>query len=189
MHERNCRVLTAKAESVSLLSATKLPIKLANDKVKSKLPWSQSCMDRESNAAQSLPEHSWDDHDESGSGDESCLRNRARSNRPHSPGFKKRCSRVKKFSGRTGDCNLNYGLKILKKLPGTVAGMTTNGHRVSHGLLQALPRPLGTEHSAVQRKCALSRRYIKANMVYIYVDPWTAYQRCHELRYDQFNSV
>ena len=41
---------------------------------------------------------------------------------------------------------LNYGLKTLKKLPGTVAGMITNGHSGSHGLLQALPRPLGIEH-------------------------------------------
>ena len=94
MHERNSRVLTAKAEPVSLLSATKLSIELDDDEVKSKLPRSQSSTDRESDAAQSLPEHSPDDHDENGSGDESRSRNRARGNRPHPPGFKELCSRV-----------------------------------------------------------------------------------------------
>ena len=58
-----------KVEPVSLLSATKLPIEPADDEVKSKLPRSQSSMDQESDAAQSPPEHSSDDHDESGSGD------------------------------------------------------------------------------------------------------------------------
>ena len=64
---------------------------------------------------------------------------------------------------------LNYELKTLKKLPGTVAGITTNGHSGSHRFLQALPRLLGIEHWAVPRKChgSLSRRFIKASMVYI----------------------
>ena len=105
MHERNGRVLTAKAEPVSLLSATKLSSELDDDEVKSKLPRSRSSTDRESDAAQSLPEHSSDDHDESGSGDESRSRNRARGNRPHPPGFKELCSRVEKFSGRIIDCD------------------------------------------------------------------------------------
>ena len=45
MHERNSRVLTAKAEPVSLLSATKLSIELDDDEVKSKLPRSRSSTD------------------------------------------------------------------------------------------------------------------------------------------------
>ena len=51
MHERNSRVLTAKAEPVTLLSATKLSIELDDDEVKSKLPRSRSSTDRESDAA------------------------------------------------------------------------------------------------------------------------------------------
>ena len=94
MHERNRRVLTAKAEPVSLLSATKLPIEPPDDEVNSKLPRSRSSTDRKSDVAQSPPEHSSDNHDESGSGDESRSRNRARGNRPHPPGFKELCSRV-----------------------------------------------------------------------------------------------
>lgn len=50
MQEWNRRVLTAKAELVSQLSAMKLPIE-ANDKVKSKLPRSRSSADRKSDAA------------------------------------------------------------------------------------------------------------------------------------------
>ena len=76
MHERNHRVLITKAEPVSLLSVTKPSIK-ADDEVKRKLQRSQSSMGWESDAAQSPPEHSSDDHDESGSGDESRSRNRA----------------------------------------------------------------------------------------------------------------
>ena len=94
MYKRNHRVLSAKVEPVSLLSATKLPIEPADDEVKSKLPRSRSSTDRESDAAQSTPQHFSDDHDESASGDESRSRNRARDNRPHPPGFKELCSRV-----------------------------------------------------------------------------------------------
>ena len=56
MHKQNCCVLTAKVERFSLLSATKLPIEPPDDEVKGKLPSSQSSTDRESDAAQSLPE-------------------------------------------------------------------------------------------------------------------------------------
>ena len=145
MHERNRCVLTAKAERFSLRSATKLPIEPPDDEVKGKLPSSRSSTDRESDAAQSPPEHSSNDHDKSGSGDKSRSRNRTRGNRSHPPGFKELCGRVEKFSGKTGDCDFELCM-VLKKLPRIVAGMTTNGYSGSHGLSQALPRPLDTEH-------------------------------------------
>ena len=111
MHEQNSCVLTAKAEPVSLLSATRLSTEPADDEVKSKLPRSWSSTDRESNTAQSLPEHSPDDHDDSGSGDESRSRNRTRGNRPHSPGFKELCTRVEKLSGRNDVCDFKLCLE------------------------------------------------------------------------------
>ena len=38
------------------------------------------------------------------------------------------------FVGEREIVTLNYGLNTLKKLPGTVAEMTINGHSGSHGL-------------------------------------------------------
>ena len=109
MHEQTDCMSTERVEPISLISASKLPVKV-EDEVKSKLPKSQSSAEK-SETAQSLPEQSSDDHDESGSGDDSHSRNCTRGNCPHLPGFKELCSRTEKFSGRTGDCDFELWLE------------------------------------------------------------------------------
>ena len=69
----------------------------------------------ESDAAQSPSEHSFDDHDESGSGDESHLRNYARGNHPHPPVFKKFVTEWQSLMGELVIVTLNYGLKASKE--------------------------------------------------------------------------
>ena len=141
LHEKSGHMSTERVEPVSLISASKLPVK-AEDKVKSKLPRLSSSAE-ESETTPSLPEHSSDNHDKGGSGDKSRSRNHTRGNCPHPQNF---AAEWRNLVGGQGIVISSCGSKTLKKLPEIVAGLRINMHSGSHGLLRVLPRPHGTEH-------------------------------------------
>ena len=137
----------------------------------------------------SSSEQSSDEQPSTESRDESRLGRRA-SCRPHPPGFKELSGRVEKFSGRTGDCDFELWLEDFEEASRDCGW---NDKQRAQWFSWFITGPAKTTwQKTLKSDEKASWKAIKK--VYqgqygIHLDPRTAYQRCHELRYDQFNSV
>ena len=110
--------------------------------------------------------------------------------RLHPPGFREVCNRVPKFSGSGGDSDFASWVEDFEEAS-TDCGWS-NTQRVRWfswfiaGPAKTTWRRALTETDRSSWK-AIKKMYL--GQYGIHLDPRTAYQRCHELQYEQFNSV
>ena len=109
---------------------------------------------------------------------------------PHPPGFRALCTRLEKFSVRTGDNDFEVWVEDFKEAT-TDCGW--NDQLQARWFAWFLAGPA---KSTWQRTLTSEDKKSWSRIVEVYcgqygvhLDPRTAYQRCHELQYSQFGSA
>ena len=110
--------------------------------------------------------------------------------RLHPPGFKQLCGRVPKFSGDKGDSDFALWVEDFEEASKDCGWSNTQRARwfswFIAGPAKTTWRRSLTEADRSSWK-AIKKVYL--GQYGIHLDPRTAYQRCHELQYEQFSSV
>ena len=112
------------------------------------------------------------------------------SNKPHPPGFRQLCNRVPKFSGRGGYSDFALWVEDFEE--GSADCGWSNAQR-ARWLSWFIAGPAKTTWqrslTETDRSSWETIKKLYLGQYGIHLDPRTAYQRCHELQYEQFNSV
>ena len=106
------------------------------------------------------------------------------------PAFKELRSRLDKFTGKTGDGDFELWLDDFQEVT-EHCGWTNEQRAHWFSWFIAGPAKVTWQRTlTTEDKCSWEKIKAAYQAQYgIHIDPRTAYQRCHELQYDQFNSV
>ena len=115
---------------------------------------------------------------------------RTSTSRLHPPGFKQLCNRVPKFSGKGDDSDFALWVEDFEEAS-TDCGWSNTQRAKWFSWFVVGPAKTTWRRSLTDTDRgswkAIKRVYL--GQYGIHLDPRTAYQRCHELQYDQFSSV
>ena len=192
LHERLFQCLSAKVEPVSSATPRK---DVASVEVKSKLETTSHTsdpVDDHTSSSSTSDDHESDDDREE---DRSTLGRRGRGSSrnargPHPQGFKEMRSRIQNFSGKRGEDDFQLWLEDYEEASNDCHWDDQDRARWFSWFIT------GPAKATWQRTLKKTDKSSWKTIVEVYkgqygihLDPRTAYQRCHELRYDQFGSA
>jgi len=109
---------------------------------------------------------------------------------PHPPGFRALCTRLEKFSGRTGDNDFEVWVEDFKEATADCGWNDQLRARWFSWFLAGPAKSTWQRTLTREDKTSWSRIVAVYRGQYgVHLDPRTAYQRCHELQYSQFGSA